>query len=119
MNASARSRILGAVAARQEAISDFPRQLVEIPTENPPGARYRDCVDRIVGELTQLGISHEILVLPGAPPEAPHHCILGSFGSGDRALCFHGTMTACRRRPAVSSSRASSTERCSVAARQT
>ena len=78
------------MAARHEAISDFTRQLVEIPTENPPGARYRECVDRIVGELTQLGVSHEILEVPGAPPEAPRHCILGSLGSGDRALCFHG-----------------------------
>ena len=90
MNASARSKIRTAVAARQAAIGDFTRQLVAIPTENPPGARYRECVDLISGELTRLGIAHDVMEVPGAPPDAPRYCVLGSLGSGDRALCFHG-----------------------------
>ena len=78
------------MAARHDAIRDFTRDLVAIPSENPPGVRYRECVDLITAALGALGIAYDVVEVPGAPPEAPRYCILGSLGSGDRALCFHG-----------------------------
>ncbi|MAG70580.1 MAG: hypothetical protein CL471_09860 [Acidobacteria bacterium] len=40
--------------------------------------------------MTELGIAHEIVDVPGAPVEFPRQCVIGSIGSGDRAICLHG-----------------------------
>ena len=84
-------RVLDAVASHHDAIRDFTRELVAIPTENPPGARYRECVDLISERLSELGITHEVIGVPSdAADGCPRYCILGSHGAGDRAVHFHG-----------------------------
>ena len=71
--------------ARESAIVDFARDLVSIPTENPPGASYDECVERICAELEELGISHE-LVETGVGRRA----ILGMTGEDGPLLYLHG-----------------------------
>ncbi|HUJ56744.1 MAG TPA: ArgE/DapE family deacylase [Gaiellaceae bacterium] len=46
---------------QSDAIIAFARDLVAIPTENPPGAGYEQCVARIAEELEHLRISYEIV----------------------------------------------------------
>jgi acetylornithine deacetylase/succinyl-diaminopimelate desuccinylase-like protein len=46
---------------RRKALLDFASDLIRIPTENPPGRRYREGADRIAAELDRLGIAHEIV----------------------------------------------------------
>lgn len=91
MNESLKQRVVDAVASHHDAIRDFTRELVAIPTENPPGAHYRECVDLISDRLSELGITHEVIGVPSdAADEFPRYCILGSHGTGDRAVHFHG-----------------------------
>jgi acetylornithine deacetylase/succinyl-diaminopimelate desuccinylase family protein len=67
----------------------FTRDLVGIPTENPPGAAYRTCIDRIARELDRLGLDYTVVEVPG-PAAEPRYCLLGQYGKGTRALYFHG-----------------------------
>jgi succinyl-diaminopimelate desuccinylase len=67
----------------------FARDLVGIPTENPPGHCYRECMDRIQAELGRLGLACEIFEAPGYP-ERPGYNLLSFHGEGQRTLYFHG-----------------------------
>ena len=66
----------------------FARDLVAIPTENPPGAAYGDCVRRICSELDALAIGYELV-------ETGNHgtrrqAILATVGDRSRLLYLHG-----------------------------
>ena len=66
--------------------------LVAIPTENPPGKNYRACVDFLESQLRQVGLDCERLG-PGASRDDAANSpesLLASYGSGERALYFHG-----------------------------
>jgi len=89
-----KTKILNAVAANQAQILEFTKTLVAIPTENPPGAYYKPCVEAIGRELSEIGLNYEMIEVP-TPADAqgqtyPRYCILGSYGSGRRTLYFHG-----------------------------
>ncbi len=59
----------------------FTKRLIAIPSENPPGNQYEECIRTLLDELTRLGfddVRHE-----GA-------CVLASAGSGSRTLYFSG-----------------------------
>jgi succinyl-diaminopimelate desuccinylase len=71
--------------ARQSAIVGFASDLVAIPTENPPGAAYDECVERICAELEALDISHEVV---GTGPG--RRAILGTAGDRGPLLYLHG-----------------------------
>jgi succinyl-diaminopimelate desuccinylase len=66
-------------ASRSETI-DFARQLVAIPTENPPGNEYARCAGVIAQKLTEIGLE----------PRVIGHCVTASHGEGERVLHFHG-----------------------------
>jgi acetylornithine deacetylase/succinyl-diaminopimelate desuccinylase-like protein len=71
-----------------EAIVAFAADLVAIPTENPPGEGYDDCVERICAELDHLGIDHEVLETGDA--ETPRRTIVGRVGDVGPILYLHG-----------------------------
>ncbi|HXT36145.1 MAG TPA: ArgE/DapE family deacylase [Chloroflexota bacterium] len=90
-------RVAAAVAAYRDSMVEFTKDLVAIPTENPPGAAYPDCVRVIADRLRDLGLEYSVLDVPPDPPLAegasdpcPRSCVLGSYGSGTRTLYFHG-----------------------------
>lgn len=94
-------RILDAVAADRAAMLDLTRSLVAIPTPNPPGSSYRECVEAIATALRALGFDCSMLVNPGsapyqaggAPPasdESPRYFLQSFYGQGTRTLYFHG-----------------------------
>jgi acetylornithine deacetylase/succinyl-diaminopimelate desuccinylase family protein len=72
----------------QDAIVSFARDLVALPTENPPGAAYAECVERIRAELDVLGISHR--VVETGEPGTPRHALVGEAGEGGPLLYLHG-----------------------------
>ena len=78
----------GPAQHRADAIVDFARDLVAIPTENPPGAAYDECVERICGELESLAIDHE--VVPTGDDDTSRHAILASVGDRGPLLYLHG-----------------------------
>src|SRR5215472_77904 len=76
--------------AFSEAI-DFTKELIAIPTENPPGNEYPSCAESIALQLEQIGLAPKIIKVPaGDAAAAPGYCITASHGEGERALHFHG-----------------------------
>jgi acetylornithine deacetylase/succinyl-diaminopimelate desuccinylase-like protein len=62
-------------------IVEFARELIAIPSENPPGARYEDAVDAIIRHLKQLGFD----------PQIHGNCVSTFIGDhDDRVLYFSG-----------------------------
>jgi acetylornithine deacetylase/succinyl-diaminopimelate desuccinylase family protein len=88
------ARIRHAVARRETDIRDFTAALVAVPTENPPGRRYRECAQLIAKKLGSLGLPSELVRAPAAKPASKHDeprwIVLSSLGDGRRTLYFHG-----------------------------
>ena len=61
-------------------IVEFTRQLVAVPSENPPGDHYAEAVNLISRQLEQLGFE----------PQIHGDCVLSFVGDGDRTLYFSG-----------------------------
>jgi succinyl-diaminopimelate desuccinylase len=60
---------------------ELTKRLVAIPSENPPGNQYEECVRSLIEELNRLGFDD--VRREGA-------CVLASAGSGFRTLYFSG-----------------------------
>jgi len=73
----------------KDAILNFSQDLIRIPSENPPGNNYRECVDRIRLELDRLGFAYRLLEVPGFI-DRPRYNVLSFHGDGQRTLYFHG-----------------------------
>src|SRR5467141_3428998 len=70
-------------------------ELVNVPTENPPGRNYRACVDLLEEKLYQAGLTCERHEFPAPTARAGTNeegsaSLMASFGSGARTLYFHG-----------------------------
>jgi len=79
--------LLEAVDASRSEMIDFTRELVAIPTENPPGNEYARCADVIAQKLKDIGLEPRVIEVPGTPLG---YCVTASHGEGERALYFHG-----------------------------
>lgn len=75
------SSITQAVAGYRDAMLELTRELVAIPTENPPGNRYRDAVQLLCRRLGELGFTDT---------RVEGDCVLSFSGVGDRTLYFSG-----------------------------
>jgi succinyl-diaminopimelate desuccinylase len=73
--------LLRAVAAREQAMVDLTSRLVAVPSENPPGNAYAECVQILTEVLSEEGFEPELL---------EDACVRGHFGSGERCLYLHG-----------------------------
>ena len=65
----------------EPAIVDLARRLIAIPSENPPGNQYDECIRILIEGLEQLGFDD--VRREGA-------CVLASAGRGSRTLYFSG-----------------------------
>jgi acetylornithine deacetylase/succinyl-diaminopimelate desuccinylase family protein len=71
-----------------DAIVAFAGDLIAIPTENPPGAAYDECVARIGAELDALDIDYELVET--GEERIRRHAILASVGESGPLLYLHG-----------------------------
>jgi succinyl-diaminopimelate desuccinylase len=89
-------------------MAEFTRELVRIPTENPPGQNYRACAEALARIIRKAGLRAKVAKIPlprasrsvakvnagGAgkahPGDAPRYWVRATLGSGKRALYFHG-----------------------------
>ncbi len=62
-------------------VVELTRRLVAIPSENPPGNQYAECVALLEAELETLGLR---------PRRLTDLILEASVGEGDRPLYFHG-----------------------------
>jgi succinyl-diaminopimelate desuccinylase len=70
---------------------EFAKELIRVPTENPPGACYSACIDLISHRLKRFGMHSRIVKVPGRDSrEYPRYNLVSSYGKGERKLYFHG-----------------------------
>jgi succinyl-diaminopimelate desuccinylase len=93
-------QIRKAVAAYRAEMAEFTRELVRIPTENPPGQNYRACAEVLARMIRGAGLHATIEKI--RPPKhlrnstnatskpEPRYWVRATLGSGKRALYFHG-----------------------------
>src|SRR6266545_927260 len=60
---------------------EFTKRLIAIPSENPPGSQYEECIAILIAELNRLRVDD--VRREGA-------CVLAAAGRGSRVLCFSG-----------------------------
>src|SRR6266849_6185081 len=92
IGASQIAAMLARLRQREDQMAALLRELVAIPTENPPGKNYRACADLLEIRLRESGLDCERLAPEDSkrdPDDAPV-CLLTSYGSGEGALYFHG-----------------------------
>lgn len=93
-------QIRHAVAAHRGEIVELTKELVRIPTENPPGENYRACAEWLARRMRELGLHARAEKIPTpkavqtkrsskAKSEA-RYWIHATHGSGRRAIYFHG-----------------------------
>jgi acetylornithine deacetylase/succinyl-diaminopimelate desuccinylase family protein len=88
--------IADSIAGNEDAMVAFTKDLVAIATENPPGAAYRACADRIARELAHCGLGAALIEAPPAPRGAQMgaaesgYCLASGYGEGTPVLYFHG-----------------------------
>jgi succinyl-diaminopimelate desuccinylase len=75
------SLLLQAISAHRQGMLELTRQLVAIPTENPPGNAYAQAVELLYRKLAELGFTDT---------HAEGECVLSSLGEGNRTFCFSG-----------------------------
>jgi succinyl-diaminopimelate desuccinylase len=80
--------VVASAEVPEDAIVAFARDLVEIPTENPPGAAYDLCVERIGAELDALAIDYE--VVDTGNEKTRRHAIVAEVGGSGPLLYLHG-----------------------------
>lgn len=66
--------------SRRAEMVEFTRDLISIPTENPPGDNYARCRAMLVSRLGSLGFL----------PKVHGDCVLAFWGQGKPTLYFHG-----------------------------
>src|SRR5215472_14374476 len=65
----------------EPAMVDLTKRLVAIPSENPPGNQYEECIRALSEELNKLGFDQV---------RREGECVLASAGIGSRTLYFSG-----------------------------
>jgi succinyl-diaminopimelate desuccinylase len=85
-----KEKIIDRIRSYRDEIVDFTRDLIAVPTENPPGAAYSDCVKRIASRLEEFGIEFELLEVRGNGNDDSGYCLLANHGRGEKMFYFHG-----------------------------
>jgi succinyl-diaminopimelate desuccinylase len=75
-----RAAIIDTVRADRVPMTELTRQLIAIPSENPPGNHYPEALRLICRHLKQIGFK----------PEIKGDCVLCFVGQGERTLYFSG-----------------------------
>lgn len=74
--------LLKAIDDSHAEMIDFTRELVAIPTENPPGNEYQRCATAIARQLEKIGLAPRVV--------GPGPCVIAGYGEGERVFHFHG-----------------------------
>lgn len=73
--------LVDAILGQRGAMLEFTRELIAIPSENPPGNHYDRAVGLILRKLAELGFEDT---------RVEGDCILSFAGAGERTLYFSG-----------------------------
>jgi succinyl-diaminopimelate desuccinylase len=73
-------RVLAAVDAAADEIVDFTRELIRLPTINPPGDGYTECAELIGRRLTACGFETRYFAAEGCPEHTSSHPRINVLG---------------------------------------
>ncbi len=85
-------RLLAEIEARRGEMVELCRELVRIPTVNPPGAEYPQCVRQLGERLRMRGFEVRYLRAEGAEADCdawPRINLLARRAGGRRGVCVH------------------------------
>ncbi len=90
-------RVFERIEESRQEIVEFTKEIIEIPTINPPGENYRWCVEFLRGKLEEMGLETKTIEVPKAELKdfAPHGeglprpSLLSELGEGARRLQIH------------------------------
>lgn len=80
--------ILKQVNERKQQIKDTLCELIGIPTANPPGQFYSQCIQYLSKLLQAWEIEHRIISVPYKDND--RFSIIGNYGNGNKGLHLHG-----------------------------
>lgn len=89
---AAERRAVDAVDALRGELVEFCRELVRIPTLNPPGERYRECAELVGDRLSRFGYRVEYAEATGRPEHTPVYPRVNVIGRSEGAApnpCLH------------------------------
>jgi succinyl-diaminopimelate desuccinylase len=98
--ASLDERIRKAVKAYRGKMAELTKELVRMPTENPPGKNYRACAELLARRMRELGLQAKAEKI--SPPKSaraekagrtkpePRYWVHATYGDGKPAIYFHG-----------------------------
>ena len=75
-------RVLAEVEAARDEIVAFTAEMIRIPTVNPPGACYRECVELIGRRLQAAGLAAEYVEAEGRPEHTAEYPRVNVVGRG-------------------------------------
>jgi len=78
---STRDTLIETLAAERDGMVDLTRDLIAIPSENPPGMHYHDALELLRSRLEALGFDDTRI---------EGDCIVSFAGSGTRTVYFSG-----------------------------
>jgi succinyl-diaminopimelate desuccinylase len=94
------AQIRKAVAGYRREMAELTKELVRLPTENPPGQNYRACAELLARRMRELGLPAKTEKIPPPKSLATDHAskpkgearywVRATYGSGRPALYFHG-----------------------------
>lgn len=86
-----KNQITAAVHAKQDAMIALTRELIALPTENPPGKFYQRCINFLGDELRKIGLEYSIVeIRPSDTDIPPRYALAAFYGTGTKTLYFHG-----------------------------
>jgi succinyl-diaminopimelate desuccinylase len=83
------SRLLSAIDDHRAAMSDLLAELVAVPTENPPGVDYTECLQILERAIRSLELPCERVPIRG-PDGIERFAMRSRVGRSGPPLCFHG-----------------------------
>jgi succinyl-diaminopimelate desuccinylase len=84
--------IFAAVAARRQDLIGLTRDLIRIPTLNPPGRCYREVCDYLATRLMAVGFAVEFVRAQGAPGDSdayPRWNLVARYAGAGAGVCVH------------------------------
>lgn len=83
-----REKVTTAASSVMPHILSLASRLIRVPSANPPGVNYAQCIEILEESLRDLGLSPTVISVPGSE-EYPRYSILADYGSGSKVLHFH------------------------------
>ena len=66
-------KLLALIEHKQDDLVSLTRALVQIPTINPPGDNYADCIELLKSRLSTRGFQIEIIRAEGTPGDTDRY----------------------------------------------